>query len=74
LVLLGFVLVCLAEPIGQALVHKPQVGPNSYGWSPDEAKKIAQNLRWTGSLIFALSLVERLVLAVRSLRREIEKP
>src|SRR4028118_234719 len=74
LVLLGFVLVCLAGPLGQSLVQKTPMGPNSYGWNPDQARQIAHNARTIGSMIFALGLVERLVLEIRSLRREIEKP
>jgi hypothetical protein len=41
---------------------------------PARSAEIAHNLRWIGSMIFALGLVERLVLEIRSLRREIEKP
>lgn len=74
LVLLGFVLVCLAEPLGQALVNKVHYGANSYMWNPEQARGIAQNVRIIGSMVFALGLVERLVLEIRSLRREIEKP
>ncbi len=43
-------------------------------WNPEQAREIAQNVRIIGSMIFALGLVERLVLEIRSLRREIEKP
>jgi hypothetical protein len=66
-------MVCLSGPLGQALVHKVQHGPNSYGWSPNEARDIALDLRIIGSMVFALGLVERLVFEIRSLRDAIQK-
>ncbi len=74
LVIVGFATVCLSGSLGHTLVQKVQFGPGSYGWNPEQAKEIAQNLRWIGSMIFALGLVERLVLEIRSVRRKIEKP
>ncbi len=63
LCLTGLLLVLVSEPLGLALVRRPN-GFNGYSWNPGEAHRAAEVLRWLGALSFAAGLVERVVGAI----------
>jgi len=63
LCLTGLLLVLFSEPLGLALVRRPH-GSNGYSWSPDEARRAAEVLRWLGAFAFSAGLVERIVQAI----------
>ncbi len=67
LCLAGLLLVLASESLGPVLVRRPH-GDNGYSWSPDEARRAAEVLRWLGGFAFAAGLTERIVQALQAVR------
>jgi hypothetical protein len=67
----GFLLVLFSEPTGVMLVTRPQRGGSM--WSPNEAARAAEVLRWLGAMLLATGMVERVVEIIIRLRSGNEK-
>jgi hypothetical protein len=64
LLIIGFILVCCASPLGKFLTWR-EVEPNSYTWSPEALIETTTTLRVLGGMAFMAGLVERIVMTIR---------